>query len=147
MKIVKNIILLTCAVLVMLSIPVLLKHDQPIYVDIPEIKAEEVKAIQEAQEKATEKAERSAAARAEANRLSGCVSDEECVIVDKSPCGCILGAKGVIAINVRNMVDYNNKVQEKALNTICPDNEPSQEGVCGPTAQAVCRNKVCKIVF
>jgi len=147
MKIAKTIFLLLWAGLVLLMIPTLLKHDQPIFVEIPEIRVEELKAIQEAQQQAEKKAEKKAEIREQMNRLTGCTADDECVIVDRDPCGCILGPKGVIAINVKNMVDFNSKVQEKALNMSCPDKEPSSEGVCGPTAQAVCRNRNCKIVF
>ncbi len=98
---------------------------------------------QEAQQEAQERARRIAKARAV---NFACQSDEDCIIVDKDPCGCLVGPKGVVAINAARTLEFN-KTLENVMAKACPDGAPSQEKECSPNARAVCRNKTCKIIY
>jgi adenine-specific DNA glycosylase len=86
------------------------------------------------------------AAKKVARRMYRCETDEDCVIVDKDPCGCWVGPSGVTAINVAYILDFN-KMTQKSLAKTCPDTEPSVDKECSPSARAVCKEKVCRIVY
>jgi chemotaxis protein histidine kinase CheA len=180
MNIAKNIFFLVCTVFVLLLIPVLLKHDQPIFVEVPSInvqeldeikaqedqRAEEEKKEKEKQEKkakqqsntanyvdsaplsATPSSSASSAAkpRARMSQFAACTSDEECVLVDNHPCGCLIGPRGKTAINIKYITEFNDKLQLTADTFSCPNNEPSSQGACSPSARTVCQQKFCRIV-
>ena len=140
-KTIQNACLLACAAGVVLLIPILFKQATPIVVEIPQITVEEL----ETKKEETAQAQRAARRQAKLNRISSCQVDEDCIIVDKDPCGCAVGPKGVTAINVNYITEFNelnNQPNAKA----CPD-VISTERECGEDARAVCKAKVCKIVF
>lgn len=150
MKIVKYLIYLICACFVLLLVPILIKHDQPMFVELPTIDTAKIDEKREAQENQiiVEQAEQAAAEKAAKRRnyFSGCNKDEECVIVDKHPCGCLIGPRGVAAINIERISEFNEEVQKRAATASCPTNEPSTEGACAPGAHAVCRHQTCRII-
>lgn len=148
MKIAKGIFYLVCAVLVVLLMPVLLKHDQPIFVEIPEINVADIDSIREREEQqiiVEKKEARIAERKAHYNPFTACTSDEECVIVDRHPCGCLIGPKGKTTINIKYITEFTDTVQSKAGEASCPGETPSTEGACNPAARAVCQQKVCRI--
>ncbi len=138
---IKNTAYIAFSVILLGLIPVFFAKERPIEVNLPELNEQEITAIEEAaQKKAHVSAER-----AFVRRSVACQSNDDCVIVDKDPCGCLVGPSGVTAINVNYMLEFSEK-QSKQLKA-CPDKEPSQLRECSPSAHAVCRNKTCKIVY
>ena len=137
-KTIKPTLYLLCALGIFALIPTLLSKDAPIEVQIPSFDLEDINA-QEAKQKEQ-------AAKKVARRMYRCETDEDCVIVDKDPCGCWVGPSGVTAINVAYILDFN-KMTQKSLAKTCPDTEPSVDKECSPSARAVCKEKVCRIVY
>lgn len=138
----KSVLWLVCAVCVLASIPVFLSKDNPIEADVPTLTLEEVTQQEEAQQKTAQ----ASAKKAKVRRVFRCQADEDCIIVDKDPCGCLVGPEGVTAINAEYTLDFN-RMQSQALTKACPDREPSHERECSPSAEAVCQENVCKIVY
>lgn len=142
---IKQIFLFLCALGVIAAIPVVLSRREVIPTDMPALSREDVAANKQNYEKqeAQERARRAAKAR---SVNFACTADEDCIIVDKDPCGCLVGPKGVVAINASRSLEFTKSLGN-VLAKACPDGEPSQEKECSPNARAVCRNKTCKIVY
>ena len=146
---IKQILQLLCALAVIAAIPVVLSRREVIPTDMPALTREDIMANkqdyekQEAKQEEQERSRRAAKARA---AYSACTADEDCIIVDKDPCGCLVGPKGVTAINMARSLEFT-KAQGNVMAKACPDGEPSQERECSPNARAVCRQKMCKIVY
>lgn len=139
---IKNIWWLVCAVLVLLSIPVFWANRTVIEVNIPLITGEDLKE----KEEQTQKISHAVALRNTKRRIFECQVDDDCIIVDKDPCGCIAGPSGVTAINAAMTVDYENIYHPSQVKE-CPNKAPSVLRECSPRAQAVCREKTCKIIY
>lgn len=140
-KMIKNVVLIVAITVVVFLIPLFLAHDSPIEVNIPQLDAAEMAA----QKEATQQAEKQAQREARIRRIYACKSDEDCIIVEKDPCGCTVGPKGVVAINVNFVTDFN-AINSKQITTACPDTI-STEKECSEHAQAVCRARTCKITY
>lgn len=138
----KALLLLACAGCVLVSIPVFLAKDNPIEVNMPSLTDAEASAREEAQQKAAQ----ASAHKAKVRRVFRCETDDDCIIVDKDPCGCLVGPEGVTAINAAYTLEFN-KMQSGMLAKACPDSAPSQEKECSPSAQPVCRENVCQISY
>ena len=134
--------LLICALGILLLIPVFLSKDEPITVSVPLLDVAQMEAKEAQEQKAAEQA----AAQAKRRRLYSCTVDEDCIIVDKDPCGCLVGPQGVTAINAAYTLDFN-KQQSNLITKACPEGEPSMEKECSPTAQAVCEQNYCTIIY
>ena len=134
--------LLICALGILLLIPVFLSKDEPITVSVPLLDAAQMEAKEAQEQKAAEQA----AAQAKRRRLYSCTVDEDCIIVDKDPCGCLVGPQGVTAINAAYTLDFNRQ-QSNLITKACPEGEPSMEKECSPTAQAVCEQNYCTIIY
>lgn len=141
-KLIKNVILIIATVGVLCLIPLFLAHDSPIEVEIPRLDAQEMAAKKEAAEQAEKQAQREARAR----RIYTCQTDEDCIIVEKDPCGCAIGPKGLTAINVNFVTDFNATNSRNVLAKTCPDTI-STEKECSENATAVCRARTCKITY
>lgn len=141
-KIIKNTSLLVCAGVIAVLILLVLTNSAPIEINIPHITADEL---------AAKKKEAAQAAKAEhrkqrLSKMYTCQTDEDCLIVDKDPCGCGVGPKGVTAINVGYITDFN-EINNKTFGMIsCPEKN-SREKECSLSAHAVCQAKRCKIVY
>ena len=122
---IKELLLLCCAVGVLALLPLLYSKDMPIEVNVPALNSKEMDVKAEEQHRE---------------------ADEDCIIVDKDPCGCLVGPSGVTAINAEYTLDFN-KMQSNLVAKACPDRAPSTERECSPDAQAVCVENVCKIRF
>ena len=138
----KTACLLICALGILSLIPVFLSKDEPITVSVPLLDAAQMEAKEAQEQKAAEQA----AAQAKRRRLYSCTVDEDCIIVDKDPCGCLVGPQGVTAINAAYTLDFN-KQQSNLITKACPEGEPSMEKECSPTAQAVCEQNYCTIIY
>lgn len=80
-------------------------------------------------------------------KLYQCSSDDECVIVDKDPCGCLKGPEGVTAINSSMSLEFSRMMEKQfAAATACPS-VGLAERECSDTARAACRHNRCKIVY
>ena len=139
---IKAACLLVCALGVLLLIPVFLSKDEPIAVSVPLLDAAQIKA----QEEEAQKAAAQAAEQAKRRRMYSCTVDEDCIIVDQDPCGCLVGPQGVVSINAAYTLDFN-KQQSNLITKACPEGAPSTEKECSPTARAVCEHNYCKIVY
>ena len=139
---IKATILILCALGALGLIPVFFQNAQPIEVIAPQLNTREL-AEKEAQEQKVAAAQDK---QMRARRMLRCQTSDDCIIVDKDPCGCLVGPKGVIAINANFTLDFN-RLQEKVMAKACPDTLPSEEKECSPSAQAVCENNLCKITY
>lgn len=138
----KNLLLLMSAGCVLVLIPIFFVQDKPIEVTLSTLTEKEFTAQQETQQKAAQ----ATAQKARVRRVFHCQADEDCIIVDKDPCGCLIGPEGVTAINASYTLDFN-KMQSKAVTKACPDRALSQEKECSPFAVPVCRENVCQIAY
>ncbi len=139
---IKNLWWLICAALVLLSIPVFWANKTSIEVNIPSVSAEDLKERVEQ----TQKASQALALRDTKRRIFECKTDDDCIIVDKDPCGCIAGPSGVTAINAAMTIDYE-KIYHPSVVKECPNKAPSKLRECSANAHPVCREKVCKIIY
>lgn len=135
-----NIICFALAGFIALGTFVIYQNGKPLEVDLPVLAAQPP-----AQEGSGKEQTPEAALRARQKRWASCKADDDCIIVEKDPCGCVAGPTGVTAINVNYALEFDKHNQNKTVS--CPEQEPSQEGPCSPEAQPVCQNKVCTIVF
>lgn len=141
-KIIANVLLLACTVGVVLLIPLFLSHDSPIQVEIPRLDATELAA----QKEVAAQAEKEAARKTRVHKVYSCQTDEDCIIVDKDPCGCAAGPKGVMAINVNFITEFNVLNHSNLVTKACGETV-SQEQECSPSAKAVCKANSCKITY
>ena len=141
-KSITRVFLLTCTIGVLLLIPLFMAHDSPIQVRIPQLTVEGL--ADQKQEVA--KAEQETARKARLSRIYSCKQDEDCLIVDKDPCGCAAGPSGVVAINVNYITDFDALNNAKMGTKAC-SSQVSTIKECSPSAQAVCRAHTCKISY
>lgn len=139
---VRNVLSLVFAIVLLGLLPVFLARVKPIEVNIPEVTRAEVVAQEEKQQKEAQ----ANAMRAWTRRLYACEVDDDCIIVDKDPCGCLIGPSGVTAINADRTLEFNKRFQN-TITKACPDTPPSTEKECGDTARAVCQSGTCRIVY
>ena len=98
------------------------------------------------QKEETAKAEKEAQRKAKIRRIYSCKVDSDCLIVDKDPCGCTVGPKGVVAINENYIPDFNSLNKPKMMAQTCPETV-SREKECSRSARPVCQANTCKIVY
>ena len=140
-KMIKNIILIVVTAIVVFLIPLFLTHDSPTQVNMPQLNAQEIATKKEEADRAEKRAQKAARAR----QVYACKSDEECIIVDKDPCGCAVGPKGVTAININFITEFNTMNGQQGATT-CSD-VVSTEKECSATAKGVCVSGTCKIHY
>lgn len=141
-KKIKNITYVCMALIVLLLIPVFLMKEQPVEFNLPVLDLQEAALQEEAHEKAAKQSAKQAALR----KIFRCKADEDCIIVDKDPCGCGIGPAGVTAINVEHTLTFN-RIYSKDITKTCPEGAPSVEKECSPSAHAVCHANMCKIAY
>jgi len=139
---IKALLLLVCAACALVLIPVFLSKDKPIEVNMSFVRLQDV----QKQEQQQQKAAQVTAKKNRVRRILHCQTDEDCIIVDKDPCGCLAGPEGVTAINAEYTLDFD-KMHASLMTKACPDGEPSREKECSPDARAVCQENMCKIVY
>ncbi len=139
---IKNIITFLAALGVLVLLPLLLSNSRPIEVHVPQVSQEDIK-VQE--EKKQHKAQ-VAAVQNKTRKIYACEADEDCIIVDNNPCGCVIGPSGRTAINAAQIQEFE-KMNFKEITSSCPDTPPSTENECSNSAQAVCQAGACKISY
>ena len=141
-KRIRDCVAFFCAVGLLVLLTMFMMHIRPIEVDLPQISMQDITAHQEKEQK---KAQESAA-RAKIRKIYACETDEDCIIVDKDPCGCAAGPSGVTAINALYTLEFNSLNLKRSIAKTCAE-IPSTEKECSPNAQAVCRSKTCTITY
>jgi len=141
-KKIKNLIFLICAGGILFLIPIFYAKDRPIEVNMPILDTTNM-AVHEVVQQQTAQAE---AHKRLVSRIYRCQQDDDCIIVDKDPCGCLVGPKGVTAINAEQTEAFDRTVASSSMRA-CPDTAPSTERECSPSAYAVCRAGACKIEY
>lgn len=147
---IKGIFLLLCAVVVAILAFVFYSHRSAIEVQMPLLTNQMVTQREEEMQKEEQRRQTQQEARRRAElgeRIVSCQSDDDCIIVDKDPCGCLKGPEGVTAINSAMALEFSRLMTRTFGNTTsCPSVE-SKEKECSPTAKAVCEQNRCKIVY
>ena len=141
-KIIKNVGLLVCAGGIVGLSGLLLTHRTPIEVSVPVLTSEEVAEMK----KEAAQTARAAKRKQKLDRIYACKTDEDCVIVDKDPCGCGAGPKGVTAININYITDFGEFNSQSFGAITCPE-VVSREKECSLSARAVCQARRCKITY
>ena len=147
---IKGIFLLLCSIVVLLLAFVFYSHRSAIEVQMPLLTSQMVTQREEEMQKEEHRRQSQQEARRRAaleERVISCQSDDDCIIVDKDPCGCLKGPEGVTAINSAMSLEFSRLMARTFANTTaCPSVE-SKEKECSPTAKAVCEQNRCKIVY
>ena len=147
---IKGIFLLVCAVFVLALAASFFTRSNPIEVQIPLVTRQMIDENQAAIKSAEAKRQNAAAERKRAElekRLYQCQNDNECIIVDKDPCGCLKGPEGVTAINSAMSLEFSRFMQgQSSVASVCPS-VASTERECSASARPVCQQNVCKIVY
>ncbi len=146
---IKGIFFLICAVVVA-WMALILSEEAPARINISRITPQMVEEYQDLLDSKETKRQNATAARARAeneNRMYRCEEDDECVIVDRDPCGCLKGPSGVTAINSEWSLEFS-KFMEKQFSgaTACPSTAVTEQE-CSEQARAVCRSNRCTIVY
>ena len=122
----------------------------PVQADVPLLTKQMVEEHQTEQQQAVQKQKQAEAARKHADlmaRLEACTTDDECIMVDKDPCGCLKGPDSVTAINSNYSLEFSRMMEKRfAQATACPS-VGSTERECSGSARAACVERHCKIVY
>ncbi len=147
---IKGLFLLLCTAGVLVLAASFFSRAKPIEAQMPLLTVQMVQENQAQLKSAEEQRQHAAAARKRAEmevRVRQCTADEQCIIVDRDPCGCLKGPEGVTAINSSMTLEFSQLVQaETSGSTVCPS-VGSTEKECSATARAVCRQNACTIVY
>lgn len=122
-------------------------HRGEIAVDFPVVTQNMIDA--DAAQNAKAAADSEAASRAQkraqqARRIFACETDDQCMRVEKNPCGCSAGPEEVVAINGMFFDEFSRTLPN--MTVTCPD-AVSTEKECSPSARPACVQKMCKIVY
>lgn len=150
MKLIRNILLIICTTGAFWLSVVFFSHPAPIAVSTPALTRQMVEQSEEQMQQEKQKQQEAAAAqwRAElAKRMYNCQADEECIIVDKDPCGCLKGPASVTSINADFSLEFSKLMDKKfASMEVCPA-VGSTEKECSPSARPVCKDNRCQIAY
>ncbi len=150
MKQIKAILLLICAGAAILLSLAFYSRRNMIEVQMPLVTKNMVAERQAEIEKQEKRRQNAKDARKKAEleeRLVSCTVNEDCIIVDKDPCGCLRGPEGVTAINSSMSLEFSSMMEAAfAQATSCPS-EGSTERECSASARPVCEQQHCKIVY
>jgi len=141
-KMFKSTWLLICSGVLAVFMLACFVNNQPIPIDMPSFTQEELAAKKQEAAKEARATER----RHKLVQMYACKTDEDCVIVDKDPCGCAAGPKGVTAINVAYLPEFDSLNNTPFGTKSCPEIS-STEKECSLSARAVCQAKHCKITY
>ena len=145
-----TLLLVVCSVVVLLLAFLFWMRPAPIEATVPLVTLEMVREHQAAVEQAAQKRQQAENSRKHNElmaRLVACHTNEDCIIVDKDPCGCLNGPESVTAINVEMTVEFSELLEKKfEAATACPS-VPSVERECSDTARAVCQEQRCQIIY
>lgn len=149
-KKIQGLFLLVCAAVAAVLALSFFSRGTPIEVQMPMVTRDMLQASRSEIEAENERKQNAEAARKRAEmevRVRRCASDDQCIIVDRDPCGCFSGPKGVTAINSAMSLEFSQMIQaETSGSTVCPETRSTQRQ-CSPSARAVCRRGACTIVY
>ena len=147
---IKGLFLLLCAAVLVFIGMSLFSGSQRIEVSMPIFTQQMVNELQAQKAAVEQKRQNVQAARERAeteNKVYSCQTDEDCVIVDKDPCGCLKGPEGVTAINASWSLEFSKLVEKEfASGSTCPS-VGSTVRECSDTAMPVCQENHCRIVW
>ena len=147
---VKNVLLLICASCAILLALSFFSRRKPIEAQMPLVTKQMVAENQEKEQKEQTQRSNAAAARRHAElmtKMTACNTNEECIIVDRDPCGCLKGPQGVTAINASYSLEFSKMMEKRfALATACPS-VGSTEKECSASARPICLQNRCKIGY
>ena len=146
----KGIFLLACAVCVVVLALSFFSGSQPLEVSSSVFTEQMVNDLQAQKVAVQQKRQNVQAARERAeteNKIYSCTSDEQCIIVDKDPCGCLIGTSGVTAINADWSLEFSKLLEKDFASAASCPSQGSAERECSASAQAVCRENHCTIVW
>lgn len=147
---IRSLVLLVCAAAVLLLAVVFYGRATKLEVTAPLLTREMVnenQAVIAQRQRAQQHAESARKRAEEQSSLYQCKVDEDCIIVDQDPCGCLRGPSGVTAINAEQSLTFSRLMSRRFAQAIaCPD-EPSTVRECSVTAHAVCAENHCKIAY
>lgn len=147
---IKGLILLVCAVGVLGLAASFFSRATPLKVQFIMLTPKMVEENQKAIEAAKTKRENAMAEKERAElekKMYQCQTHNECIIVDKDPCGCFKGPEGVTAINAAYSLEFSRLLQEQsAVAEVCPA-VASEERECSESARPVCRRNACTIIY
>ncbi len=149
-KKIKGLFLLVCAVAAILLAVFFYSHTEKIEANVPLVTPEMVANYQKESQANAEKQQRAEEARQRNEtqlRMVTCQTSEQCIIVDKDPCGCLSGPAGVTAINADYSLEFSRLIEKEfAEAKTCPS-VGSTERECSASARAVCQENRCKIIY
>ena len=147
---IREVILLCCAAGVGLLATAFYSRPEKVEVDVPLVTVPMVREYQNQLQTDAERRQNEEAARQRAEqekRMLQCQNDDDCIIVDKDPCGCLIGPKGVTVINAGFALEFSRLVEKSFSQAkACPD-EASTEKECSSSARGVCKENRCTIVY
>ena len=146
-----SVLLVLCAIAVLLLAGFFFQQATPIPIEVPLLTEQMAGEHKAEQQEAVQKLKKAEAARKQADlqaRVGLCETDDECIIVDQDPCGCLKGPDSVTAINSNYALEFSSLMSKRFAKTIeaCPS-VPSTERECSASARALCVEKHCKIVY
>lgn len=115
--------------------------------DFPLVTGEMVAADAEKNAKAAEAemaANRAKQRAAQARKVYACEKDDDCMRVEKHPCGCSEGPDAITAVNAQMIVEFNRTLPN--VTAACAETA-SVERECSPSARPACVKNMCKMVF
>ena len=147
---IKGLFLLVCALVVVLLAVFFYSRVEKIEAPAPLVTRSMVDEYQEKLRVASEKRQNAEAARQRAEmelRVVHCETNDECIIVDKDPCGCLSGPEGVTAINSGYSLEFSRLVEKEFSEAKTCPSIGSTEGECSSSARPVCQENRCKIIY
>lgn len=146
----KGLFLLICAACAGLLTMFFFSHAQPVEADMPLVTSEMIAQHREQLQQKAHQRQSAEAARKRADleiKMYQCRTNDECIIVDRDPCGCLRGPEGVTAINSNFSLEFSRLTEKQfAKATACPS-VGSSERECSASAEAACVAGRCKIIY
>ena len=147
---IKGIFLLVCSACVILLALLFFSGSQALEVSVPTFDEQMINQFLTQKAAAEQKRFNAQAARERAElqvQIYRCNNNEECVIVDKDPCGCLRGPSGVTAINAEWSLEFSKLIEKEFESGISCPSVASTQDECSATAKAVCLENRCQIVW
>lgn len=147
---IRALVLLVCAAVALLLAVVFYGRATKIEVSAPLLTrqmVEESQSVIAQRQRAQQEADASRKRAQEQANVYRCQLNEDCIIVDQDPCGCLHGPSGVTAINADQVLTFQRLMSRRfAKATTCPD-VGSTVRECSATAHPVCVENRCKIAY
>ncbi len=146
----KGLFLLICAACAGLLTVFFFSHAQPVEADMPLVSSEMIAQNRDQQQEKARQRQNAESARRRAeleNKMNQCSTNDDCIIVDQDPCGCLRGPEGVTAINSSFSLEFSRLTEKQFPNTTACPSVGSSEKECSASAEAACVAGRCKIIY